>query len=175
MSEAPEAPEVYTSTLPGVGTKYVMPLASGGSVTLLVKPSGERQLFHFLEDDDRPCDVVTMQPEEGRQVAALLGTPPVAAPDPERMDLVLGALEIEWVDVPDASPLVGHTLGESRLRRRTGASVVAILRGEEAIANPDVGAVFEAGDVLVLIGSEAQTDAARAVVEATDGGLDAGR
>lgn len=168
MDDAPHAPEVFASTLPGVGKKYVMPLASGGSVAILVKPDGERQLFHFLEDEDRPCDVVKLRPEEGQQVAALVGTPTVATPDPERMELVLGALEIEWVDVPEGSHLVGRTLGDSRLRRRTGASVVAILRGEEALPNPGVEAVFEAGDVLVLIGDDAQTDAARAVIEGTD-------
>ncbi len=159
------APTVRESTLPGVGKKYVMPLGSGGNVAIVVRPDGERQMFHFLEEEDRPCDVVKLQRDEAQQVANLLGSPMVASPDLDKLELVLGALEIEWVALPEVSDLVGHSLADSRLRRRTGASVVAILRGETAIPNPEIDTVFEAGDTLLLIGSDAQTEAARRLIE----------
>ena len=151
-------------TLPGVGKKYVMALRAGGHLAVVVRPDGEHQLHHFLEHQDRPCDVVKVDVDEAQQLANLLGRPVVQAPRSEDLELVLGALEIDWVTLGEGSPLAGRALGESRIRQETGASVVAILRGGRAIANPDVATVFQPGDTLLLIGSPAQTDAARAII-----------
>jgi len=156
--------DIRESTLPGVGKKYVMPLRAGGQLVVVVRPDGEHQLHHFIGADDRPYDVVRVDDEEAQQLANLLGRPLVQAPASEDLDLVLGVLEIDWVPVLEGSPLAGRSLEDSALRRRTGASVVAILRQGEAIANPDVSTVFLPGDTLVLIGSPVQTDAARQLI-----------
>ncbi|MFC6819412.1 cation:proton antiporter regulatory subunit [Nonomuraea dietziae] len=44
-------------------------------------------------------------------------------------------------------------LGHTRARSRTGASIVAIVRGEDVIASPTPDEVLRAGDVLVVIGT----------------------
>ena len=151
-------------TLPGVGKKYLMRLRAGGQLAVVVRPDGEHQLHHFIGADDRPHDVVRVDAEEAQQLANLLGRPLVQAPTDDDLELVLGALEIDWVPVTEGSSLASRSLGDSELRRRTGASVVAILRQGEAIANPDVSTVFLPGDMLVLIGSPVQTDAARRLI-----------
>ena len=156
--------EVREVTLPGVGKKYVMGLRAGGNLAVVVRPDGERQLHHFLEHGDRPRDVVRVDADEAQQLANLLGRPQVQAPDVEDLELVLGALEIDWVTLDEGSPLAGRALGASQMRQRTGASVVAILRGGRALTNPAVDTVFEPGDTLLLIGSPTQTDAARAMI-----------
>lgn len=157
--------QVREATLPGIGKKYVMPLRAGGNLAIIVRPDGERQLFHFLEDEDRPCDVVKVERDEAQQVANLLGAALVGAPELDKLELALGALEIEWVEMEAASPLVGKTLADSELRERTGASVVAVIRGEQALPNPGVETVFRPGDTLVLIGDDEQTDAAKQLIE----------
>lgn len=166
MAGAPSDPgiDVREATLPGIGKKYVMPLRAGGNMVIVVRPDGERHLYHFLEHDDRPSDAVTLDEDEAQQVANLLGRPLVPSPDLEDLDLVLGALELDWVELPVGAPVVGRTLGESQLRKRTGASLVAILRDGRAVPNPPVDTVFEAGDTLLLIGSRDQTGAARSLV-----------
>jgi TrkA domain protein len=162
---APATPKVKESTLPGVGKKYVLELEEGGHVAVIVKPDGERQLYHFLEDEDRPCDVLTLDGAEAQQVAMLLGSALVAAPDREELQLALGQLDLEWVKLDEGAPLVGKTLLESQLRKRTGASVVAVLRDGAAIANPPVDTRFEVGDTVVIIGTPEQGDAARRALE----------
>lgn len=157
--------KVKESTLPGVGKKYVMPLAAGGNIALVVRPDGERSLFHFLEDEDQPCDVLKFSREEAQQVANLMGEALVAPPDLDKLELALGALEIEWVDLDKRSPLVGQSLGSTRLRARTGASVVAVMRDGSAFANPDVDFTFRAGDTVLVVGSQQQCDAARELME----------
>lgn len=161
---AKPAIELREVTLPGVGKKYVLPLHDGGNLAIIVKPDGERQLYHFLEDHDRPSDVVKLDEDEAQQVANLLGRPLVAAPDLGKLELALGALEIEWLELGADAPIIGKTLTEVPLRTQTGASVVAIMRGEQALPNPDPRTVFKAGDTLLLIGSPAQCQAAQALI-----------
>ncbi len=161
-------PKVKESTLPGVGKKFVVALDEGGHVAVIVKPDGERQLYHFLEDEDRPCDVLTLDSAEAQQVAMLLGKPLVAAPDHDELQLALGALDLEWVKLAAGAPFVGETLLDSELRKRTGASVVAVLRDGAAIANPPVDTRFEVDDTVVLIGTPEQCAAARDALEGPD-------
>lgn len=165
MSRTAPVPKVKESTLPGVGKKYVLQLDEGGHVAVIVKPDGERQLYHFLEDEDRPCDVLTLAGAEAQQVAMLLGNALVAAPDREELQLALGQLDLEWVKLDEGAPFVGKTLLESQLRKRTGASVVAVLRAGTAIANPPVDTRFEVGDTVVIIGTPEQGAAARRALE----------
>ncbi len=159
------APQVKESTLPGVGKKYLMTLEDGGHVAVIVKPDGERQLYHFLEHEDRPCDVVTLASAEAQQVALLLGAQLVAPPDHETLQLALGQLDLEWIELDEGSALAGRTLLESDLRKSTGASVIAVLRAGQAIPNPAVDQRFEIGDTLVIIGTPDQCAAARRRIE----------
>lgn len=70
-------------------------------------------------------------------------------------------IETEWVRIGEGSDLVGKSLQEARIRSRTGASVVAILRGEEAMPSPDPSTVLEAGDVVGVLGTPGQREAFR--------------
>src|SRR5690606_33856201 len=45
-------------------------------------------------------------------------------------------LAIAWHPLGPGSPMAGHTLEELRIRARTGASVVAVVRGEELVPSP---------------------------------------
>lgn len=166
MDETAVGSKVRESTLPGVGKKYVMPLESGGNIALVVRPDGERSLFHFLEDEDQPCDVVKFSREEAQQVANLMGTAFVAPPDLEGLELALGSVEIEWIELGRKSPLVGASLGSSNLRERTGASVVAVMRGGKWVANPEVDFTFRQGDTVLVLGSQEQCRSARQLIEA---------
>ena len=50
----------------------------------------------------------------------------------------------------------GRTIRETRLRERTGASVIAIVRDGQATTSPPPDTRIEAGDALVLVGSHEQ-------------------
>lgn len=67
-------------------------------------------------------------------------------------------VEIIWVEAAEGSPLVGKSLSEANIRSRTGASVVALVRHNALTANPKSSTVFEAGDVLGLIGESEQIE-----------------
>lgn len=158
------AVDVREATLPGIGKKYVLSLRNEDNLAIIVKPDGERQIYHFLEGDDRPHDVFKLNAAEAQQVANLLGKTMVGAPELDKLELALGDIELEWIELEEGALLAGKTLEEFPLRSETGASVVAIMRGDHAIPNPDITTVFKAGDTLLVIGSHEQTKAAREVI-----------
>jgi hypothetical protein len=59
--------------------------------------------------------------------------------------------------------LAGRRLGDAAIRERTGATVVAVERNGTVHANPDPAFELEAGDVLIVVGSQrATSDVTRA-------------
>jgi len=67
--------------------------------------------------------------------------------------------------IDGASPLAGKRIAETRLRSRTGASIVAVWKKDELITNPSAEMLLEAGDVLLLLGTKEQLKRAKALVE----------
>jgi CPA2 family monovalent cation:H+ antiporter-2 len=63
---------------------------------------------------------------------------------------------------------VGQTLAEADLRARTGASVVAVMRNRELLANPKSMTVFEIGDRVGFIGDKVQIDKVDKLLSETD-------
>jgi CPA2 family monovalent cation:H+ antiporter-2 len=72
-------------------------------------------------------------------------------------------IETEWVRLTKSSTMVGKTIGDLQIRSRTGASVVAIVRGDEMLPNPEPEVAFEAGDVVGILGTPDQRIAFRAL------------
>ncbi|MCC7130702.1 MAG: cation:proton antiporter [Anaerolineae bacterium] len=73
-------------------------------------------------------------------------------------------IEVVWIALDETSALAGQTLAEANLRFRSGASVIAVVRGRQLIANPKSHLAFEAGDRVGLIGEEEQIEAARRLI-----------
>ncbi len=78
-----------------------------------------------------------------------------------------GMIETDWIDLPHDSPLVGRTIGELRIRPRTGASIVAVVRGGEVFTNPGADFAFAPGDAVSVLGVPDQRAAFLAMVDAT--------
>lgn len=71
-------------------------------------------------------------------------------------------LEVESVAVGEGDWLAGRSVAEAELRRRTGATLVAVSRGDATAVHPAPADVLETGDVLCLVGDPGQIEAARA-------------
>ena len=69
--------------------------------------------------------------------------------------------QIATIRIGKAASVAGKLIGELRLRTNTGASIVGIQRGGESIINPGPDEELRADDEVLLLGSEAQLDAAR--------------
>lgn len=65
-------------------------------------------------------------------------------------------LDLAWLHILDASPFVGRSLKELRVRTTTGASVVGLRRRGEFTPNPEADVRFEAGDLVAALGTPDQ-------------------
>lgn len=77
----------------------------------------------------------------------------------EALDVLSGA-DMEVVRIEEGSPLAGLTLEYARIRTRTGATVLALRRGETFVSNPPVSAVLDPGTVAILFGTPEQVSGA---------------
>ena len=76
-------------------------------------------------------------------------------------ELVPGLGEPVPVSIAPGSPFAGRTLADTQLRGRTGATVIAISRGQDVVLVPDGHEQLVAGDVLALAGTREAVEAAR--------------
>lgn len=145
--------EVTETKLPGVGIRYEFTTHDGVRLGVLHHHGGRREIVVYDEDDpDRASSVVELDADDGRTLSELLGATQVTEAVRAMQQRIEG-LTLEWIELPARSSMVGQTIGTGELRSRTGASVVAVIRGETSVPAPGPEFVFEAGDVAVAVGT----------------------
>lgn len=148
--------DVREHDLPGVGKKFACQTQGGDRVTVIIHNTGAREIYYFNRGEDYPAYAVRLTDVEARQFGAILGGAYFQPATAESMEMVLGQLAVEWFKVAADSPLAGRTILETAIRKRTGASVIAILRGGRAQPNPQPSDTIEPGDTLMVIGDREQ-------------------
>ncbi len=73
-----------------------------------------------------------------------------------RLRSFAGIVELNWVQLPPHSALVGQTLQSSRVRSITGVSVVGVMRDGKFTSNPEPDFQFQPGDMIAAIGTANQ-------------------
>jgi len=143
--------------LPGVGKRYTIELEGGGELTLIIHNTGRRELYIIEEEEEEPTCVISLTEDEAKELGFLLAGTVYQPVAPEKMELIMKEMVMEWVKVGEASPLVNRTIAESQIRKRTGASIVAIIRGQDMLVNPDpADTKILSRDVLVVAGTRQQ-------------------
>jgi CPA2 family monovalent cation:H+ antiporter-2 len=79
---------------------------------------------------------------------------------PKPMPELLHEAELETMEIPPDSTMIGRKLREIPLRQQTGASIVAIERNGQRLINPGPDEVINAGDRVLLLGQAEQLPAA---------------
>jgi CPA2 family monovalent cation:H+ antiporter-2 len=80
---------------------------------------------------------------------------------------VFATTSTESYYVHDDCRVAGRTIAETCLRKATGASIIAVVRQGQPHVNPMPDFVILTGDVLILVGSHPQLDAAHALLDPT--------
>ncbi|MGQ4556553.1 TrkA C-terminal domain-containing protein [Halobellus sp. GM3] len=158
---------VYESDLPGVGKKHEIDLPDGSQLVVVTHNEGRREVFLRSSADSDSEKLFELTDSLARQVGTILEGAYFQPVKSQNLETLLGGdTLLEWVEVEAGSPAVGRTLAESDLRAETGASVIAIERGEEVIPSPGPDRTIRAGDTLVVVGTRANCDAFEARVTA---------
>jgi TrkA domain protein len=158
---------VQEHDLPGVGKKFACTTNEGDRLTLIIHNTGHRELYFFERGEDFPTQALRLEDAEARKLGALMGGAYFQPAVAESMEMVLGQLSVDWLPLQAGSPLADRTVADTRMRERTGASIIAIIRGGEARPNPQPDETLRAGDTLMVIGSR---DQVRLASEAVRGG-----
>jgi TrkA domain protein len=145
--------EIREVKLPGVGVRYEFQTAEGRRIGVISHRSGLREIYLSRSDDpDEFKRLLSLSPDEARTMAELLGATRVAEQLSELQQRIEG-LVIDWLPVREDSAYAGRTIGDAQIRSRTGVSVVAIMRGEDALPAPGPEEKLDSGDYLVVVGT----------------------
>ena len=157
--------EVNETLLPGVGLRYEFDNSDGDRIGVIAHRKGEFEvLVYASRDPDRARRVFRLTEREADALAQILGAPRMVESYADLTRQIPG-LEAGQIQIPADSPYAGRPLGDTRARTRTGASIVAIVRGEQVLASPGPDEALRADDVLVAIGSADSIAAVRQLVE----------
>jgi TrkA domain protein len=149
-----KAMDVKEVLLPGVGLRFEFDNRDGDHIGVVARRTGDFEVVVYAKDDpDQAQQVFRLTDEEAEALAQILGAPRIAERFADLTREVPG-LNAGQVAIRPGSPFVDKPLGETRARTRTGASIVAIVRGEEVLASPGPAEMLRADDVLVVIGTE---------------------
>jgi TrkA domain protein len=145
--------DIHEVKLPGVGVRYEFETAENKRIGVVSHRTGVREIYVSRRDDpDEFNRVLGLSTDDARTLAELLGATRVAQQLAELQQRIEG-LVIDWLPVRQDSPYAGKTIGDARLRTRTGISVVAIVRGEDAVPAPGPDQQLQSGDFLVVVGT----------------------
>ena len=145
--------EIQEVKLPGVGVRYEFETADGNRIGVISHRSGLREVYAAKrEDPDEFRRVLGLSPDDARTLAELLGATRVSQQLSELQQRIEG-LAIDWLPVRSDSPFAGRAVGDTQMRSRTGVSVVAIVRGDDAMPAPGPEVRVESGDYLVVVGT----------------------
>ncbi len=152
--------------LPGVGRKYEITTYERDRFTIVIHHSGIREIYIYRDGDPDPLFAVELRDDEARQIGSILAGAFFRPKAVENLEVILQELRIEWFRLDARSPVVGKSIGELGIRKRTGVSVIAIIREPESVPNPSAEEVLHAGDTIVVLGKQEGFEALRRLIEA---------
>ena len=151
--------------LPGIGLRYEFATADRDRLAIIAKRTGDFEVYRYDNGDPDAADpLFRLTGEEAEGLAQILGAPRIVERFAELTREVSG-IDAGQIRIRPGTAFVDRPLGESQIRTRTGASIVAVLRGEAVLPSPMPADVLRAGDVLVVIGTEAGLTAAEFILD----------
>jgi len=114
-----------------------------------------------LKDYRVPSNIIQNQIDLIRQEGyAMFRSPSITGDRLSRLSAILEKTVMDTYYVDSPCSIAGTTVKDLDLRKKSGATIIAIARDNAAHTNPTPDFRIEAGDILVLLGSHAQLAAA---------------
>ncbi|CAM4460251.1 cation:proton antiporter regulatory subunit [Paenibacillus tarimensis] len=149
--------KVRSAELPGIGKKISFITAENSMIVIIIHHTGRRDLYFFEDSDNDEADFsINLSSEETRELGAQLLGALYQPVDLDRLEFFRKQIRIEWLEVHPESSLAGKSIAESRIRSRTGATIIGIVKEDEVQAVPDIDILLQPGDTLMVLGKRDQ-------------------
>lgn len=144
--------DVSKTPLPGVGVRHDFTTGSGEQLGVISHRSGHKDLLVYDRDDPDSCRLVLrLEEDDVRTLADILGGSQVTE-DVTKLQSIAG-LTIDWIPVTGGSRCTGRRLADLGVFDDLGASIVAVVRGDETFASPGPEFMLLDGDTAVAVGT----------------------
>lgn len=152
--------------LPGIGRKFQLNTRSGDRLVIIIHDDGKRELYIFTSDSAEECTAaVALDDEEARQVGAIIGGVVYKPTALEEAEVKLDQLVIDWYKVEPGAKGAGKTIGELKVRQKTGATIIAVIEAEHTThIAPGPDQVITAHSTVVLAGSREAVKACKRLI-----------
>jgi TrkA domain protein len=159
--------DIHETDLPGIGRKFQILTQEGEKLVIIIHDDGIRELFHFDADDpDESISMVTLNDLEARQVAGILGGMSYKPKELETAEVTLDQLHIEWYKIKRNSPYIGKTIGELEIRKKSGATIIAVIeKNRKQTITPGADYVLQADATLVVAGEKKNIKAFKQILQ----------
>lgn len=146
--------EIDETELPGIGVRRDFTTRGGRRLGVIANRTGTRDLLLYDTEDPDVCrSVVPLDERDSDLLADLLGGGDTVVSDAASTLVNLEGLAIDWVSIDPESEVAGRSIGESRIRSRTAATVAAVLHGDDSVPGPGPEVLLPGGGVVVAVGS----------------------
>ena len=145
--------DVKETVLPGVGKRYELYLDANRSIAIVVRSSGERQVYFRENPNDDYEEQYALTDSQARTLGLfLVGAyyQPIAG---QLSQETSGGEHIRWYSVTEDSGLAGAREDEVVIESKTETTLLGLERDGEVRSVIENDVVFEVGDRLIVIGT----------------------
>lgn len=156
---------VKETDLPGIGKKFLLNTRSRDKIVVIVHDDGRREIYqYYREDPNESISMVTLDDEESRCIAAILGGM-TYRPKALETEVDLGDMVIEWYKIEPGAYAIGKSIGDLCVRQSTGGTIIGIIeQNKSKTINPGPEAMIHDGATLIILGEKDKVKACKQLI-----------